>query len=294
MGTFQAVLLFSCVVSFCVQGDSCPFRHCAAALGGERVCRLWMAGCCFSSNCKFRHMRIDKRRSEIPCYWENQPGGCQKAHCAFLHLKERGGNGLAVPPSQKADASGLPPKSGLAESLGNQTELEKAPRRGGRKVAVRRIDWKTTFPPMQRRKRKAARMHPSAAEGTDEPPERKLPMAILASAPPEYTLVSAEVTKLPSSLELLLPGRQADSVAQPEVSSSPSQYSQAADETQQLSCTEAGKALVSEDDDDDEDLEKLLMEMTGEELEGESDVDAEKDVDELLLELSDITDSVTP
>ena len=41
-----------------------------------------------------------KRRSEIPCYWENQPGGCQKAHCAFLHLKERGGNGLAVPPSQ--------------------------------------------------------------------------------------------------------------------------------------------------------------------------------------------------
>jgi len=43
-------------------------------------------------------------------------------------------------------------------------------------VAVRRIDWKTTFPPMQRHKRKAARMHPSAAEGTDEPPERKLPM----------------------------------------------------------------------------------------------------------------------
>jgi len=83
-------------------------------------------------------------------------------------------------------------------------------------------------------------------------------------------------------------------VAQPEVSSSPSQYSQAADETQQLSCTEAGKALVSEDDDDDEDLEKLLMEMTGEELEGETDVDAEKDVDELLLELSDIIDSVTP
>ena len=30
----------------------------------------------------------------------------------------------------EAHASGLPPKSGLAESLGNQTELEKAPRRG--------------------------------------------------------------------------------------------------------------------------------------------------------------------
>ena len=83
-------------------------------------------------------------------------------------------------------------------------------------------------------------------------------------------------------------------MAQSEVSSAPSYSSQDADETQQLSCTEAGKALVSEDDDDDEDLEKLLMEMTGEELEGETDVDAEKDVDELLLELSDITDSVTP
>ena len=79
-------------------------------------------------------------------------------------------------------------------------------------------------------------------------------------------------------------------MAQPEVSSSPSQYSQAADETQQLSHTEAGKALASEE----EDLEKLVMEIPGGELEGEIEVDAEKDVDELLLELSDIIDSVTP
>ncbi|XP_040539735.1 zinc finger CCCH domain-containing protein 11A-like isoform X4 [Gallus gallus] len=86
--------------STCTKGDSCPFRHCEAALGSEQVCRLWVEGRCSSGNCKFRHMRIDKKRSEIPCYWEDQPGGCQKAHCAFLHLKERGGNGLAVPPSQ--------------------------------------------------------------------------------------------------------------------------------------------------------------------------------------------------
>ena len=30
----------------------------------------------------------------------------------------------------EADASGLPPKSGLAESLGSQTQVEKAPMRG--------------------------------------------------------------------------------------------------------------------------------------------------------------------
>ena len=59
MGTFQAVLLFSRLVSFCVQGDSCPFRHCEAALGSEQVCRLWVEGRCSSGNCKFRHMRID-------------------------------------------------------------------------------------------------------------------------------------------------------------------------------------------------------------------------------------------
>ena len=78
-------------------------------------------------------------------------------------------------------------------------------------------------------------------------------------------------------------------MAQSEVSNSTSHSSQEADKTQQLSCTEAGKALVSEDDD----LQKLLMEITGE-LEGENDVDAEKGVDELLLELSEITDSVIP
>eukprot|EP00076_Gallus_gallus_P031408 XP_015157489.1 zinc finger CCCH domain-containing protein 11A-like isoform X1 [Gallus gallus] len=321
MGTFQAVLLFSRVVSFCVQGDSCPFRHCEAALGSEQVCRLWVEGRCSSGNCKFRHMRIDKKRSEIPCYWEDQPGGCQKAHCAFLHLKERGGNGLAVPPSQKADASGLPPKSGLAGSLGKKPG--KAPKRvdiptsshgpagkkrkrseeeegkvkelpckkrvkGGRKEAVKPIDWKTTFPPKQKRKRKAAEMHPSAAEDTDEPPAKKLPTAIVPALPGDSLVTIPAVETPPSSLELL-PGSQADSVAQSEVSSAPSYSSQDAAETQQLSCAEAGEALVSEEDD----LEQFVMEITGE-LEGEIEVDAEKDVDELLLELSDIIDSVTP
>ncbi|XP_072205411.1 uncharacterized protein [Excalfactoria chinensis] len=195
--------------STCTKGDSCPFRHCEAALGSERVCRLWAEGCCLRADCKFRHMRIDKKRSLIPCFWENQPGGCQKPHCAFRHLKDRGGNGLSTAPSHKADTRGLPPKSGLAKGLWNQTEVDKAPEgvdipasshgpagrkrkrseerkvgelprkkrvKGGRKVSVRPIDWKTTFPTMRRQKRKAAEMHPSAAEDTDEPPDRKLAM----------------------------------------------------------------------------------------------------------------------
>jgi len=44
----------------------------------------------------------------------------------------------------------------------------------GRKLAARPIDWKTTFSTKQRWKQKAAEMHPSAAEDTDEPPARKL------------------------------------------------------------------------------------------------------------------------
>ncbi|XP_035218809.1 zinc finger CCCH domain-containing protein 11A-like, partial [Stegodyphus dumicola] len=28
-------------------------------------------------------------RATIPCYWENQPGGCRKPHCVFLHQKVR-------------------------------------------------------------------------------------------------------------------------------------------------------------------------------------------------------------
>ncbi|XP_015714720.1 zinc finger CCCH domain-containing protein 11A-like [Coturnix japonica] len=100
--------------------------------------------------------------------------------------------------------------------------------KGGRRVSVRPIDWKTTFPPTRRQKRKAAEIHPSAAEDTDEPPAKKLPMEILASVPPEYTLVSVEVIKLPSSLELL-PGSHADPMAQPEESNTTSCSSQGAE-----------------------------------------------------------------
>ena len=53
------VLISSLWVSFWLQGDSCSFRHCAAALGNERVCRLWQEGRCFKTTCRFRHMEVD-------------------------------------------------------------------------------------------------------------------------------------------------------------------------------------------------------------------------------------------
>ncbi|NXN97898.1 ZC11A protein, partial [Rhinopomastus cyanomelas] len=88
--------------STCNKGDSCSFRHCEAALGNETVCTLWQEGRCFRNICRFRHMEIDKKRSEIPCYWENQPVGCQKSNCAFHHTKGRYVDGLFLPPSKTA------------------------------------------------------------------------------------------------------------------------------------------------------------------------------------------------
>ncbi|KAL2090873.1 hypothetical protein ACEWY4_013136 [Coilia grayii] len=75
--------------STCTKGDSCPFRHCEAAMGSEVECSLWQENRCFRKVCMFRHMEIKKNRNVIPCYWEKQPSGCQKPHCAFHHEKPR-------------------------------------------------------------------------------------------------------------------------------------------------------------------------------------------------------------
>jgi len=32
---------------------------------------------------------LQKNRKMIPCYWENQPGGCRKPHCSFQHKNPR-------------------------------------------------------------------------------------------------------------------------------------------------------------------------------------------------------------
>lgn len=45
-------------------------------------------------------MEIEKNRKVIACYWENQPGGCQKPHCAFNHKKPRLIDGNCFPPDK--------------------------------------------------------------------------------------------------------------------------------------------------------------------------------------------------
>ncbi|XP_055724867.1 zinc finger CCCH domain-containing protein 11A-like isoform X2 [Salvelinus fontinalis] len=45
-------------------------------------------------------MEIKKNRKEMACYWENQPAGCQKPHCAFHHEKPRFIDGQYVPPNK--------------------------------------------------------------------------------------------------------------------------------------------------------------------------------------------------
>ncbi|MEE6513515.1 hypothetical protein FKM82_021200 [Ascaphus truei] len=64
------------------------------------VCTLWQEGRCFRQVCKYRHMEIDKKRSKIPCYWENQISGCQKGNCAFHHAKGRFVDGIFLLPSK--------------------------------------------------------------------------------------------------------------------------------------------------------------------------------------------------
>uniref|UniRef100_A0A663EX01 C3H1-type domain-containing protein n=1 Tax=Aquila chrysaetos chrysaetos TaxID=223781 RepID=A0A663EX01_AQUCH len=112
--------------STCNKGDSCSFRHCEAALGKERVCKLWQEGRCFRTTCRFRHMEVDKKRGEIPCYWENEPAGCQKSNCAFRHTKGRYVDGRFFPPSKTTLASPPEPAEDdvkMAQASLQQTKL---------------------------------------------------------------------------------------------------------------------------------------------------------------------------
>ncbi|OWR43502.1 putative zinc finger CCCH type containing 11A isoform 2 [Danaus plexippus plexippus] len=87
--------------STCTKGDNCMFRHEPSALGCETMCTAWQQGKCLDKCCKLRHMELRKNRKQIPCYWENQPGGCQKKHCPFMH-KNPDARSDGIAPSQPA------------------------------------------------------------------------------------------------------------------------------------------------------------------------------------------------
>lgn len=80
--------------SSCSKGDDCSFRHCEAALGSETVCVFWKSGSCVRPDCRFRHAIVRPSdaptdRSRTPCYFESQPGGCQKSNCHFRHRNQQ-------------------------------------------------------------------------------------------------------------------------------------------------------------------------------------------------------------
>ncbi|KAM4045362.1 zinc finger CCCH domain-containing protein 11A-like [Anomaloglossus baeobatrachus] len=138
--------------STCTKGDGCAFRHCEAALGNETVCALWKEGRCFRQICKFRHMEIDKKCSEIACYWENQISGCQKANCAFHHTKGRFVDGAFFPPS-KAVGTPQPCEPDVPTSLPSPTpaKLSVAPTpqlRGVKKLEATENVPSPTHPPV--------------------------------------------------------------------------------------------------------------------------------------------------
>uniref|UniRef100_A0A8C7G5P4 C3H1-type domain-containing protein n=1 Tax=Oncorhynchus kisutch TaxID=8019 RepID=A0A8C7G5P4_ONCKI len=85
----------------CAKGDSCPFRHCEAAKGSNFVCSLWQERRCSQQVSMFCHMQIKVRiGKEIACYFETQPAGCQKQHCAFHHDKPHFIEGQYIPLSR--------------------------------------------------------------------------------------------------------------------------------------------------------------------------------------------------
>lgn len=110
--------------STCRKGKSCTYRHEPSALGHETPCRLWLENKCYNPTCSMRHMKIQviiffffiintilrnnltdnensfylffgvhsshqKPRSATACFFETQPGGCQKPHCVFQHKLPR-------------------------------------------------------------------------------------------------------------------------------------------------------------------------------------------------------------
>lgn len=134
--------------STCTKGDSCPFRHCEAAIGNEIVCNLWEEGRCFRPMCKFRHFQITHNRKEIACYWENQPAGCQKPHCAFFHEKPRYIDGLYVPPDKSIKKNEEVPQEEPAPAQANLPTASNPQVRGVKKSESQEPVPSPTHPPV--------------------------------------------------------------------------------------------------------------------------------------------------
>lgn len=73
--------------SSCSKGEQCKFRHSVKARLSETICETFKStGTCPNRACSQRHSTYheEKKRSHIPCYWEEH-GGCTKDFCPFQH-----------------------------------------------------------------------------------------------------------------------------------------------------------------------------------------------------------------
>ncbi|XP_041969171.1 zinc finger CCCH domain-containing protein 11B-like [Aricia agestis] len=104
--------------STCIKGDNCVFRHEPLALGCETMCAAWQQGKCMDRRCKLRHMELRKNRKQIPCYWENQPSGCRKKYCPFLHKNRHASDMRAdeVTPANTVPNTTAQPASSVPDS----------------------------------------------------------------------------------------------------------------------------------------------------------------------------------
>uniref|UniRef100_A0A663FGH9 C3H1-type domain-containing protein n=1 Tax=Aquila chrysaetos chrysaetos TaxID=223781 RepID=A0A663FGH9_AQUCH len=166
-----------------------------------------------------------------------------------------------------------------------------------RKVCLKPLDGKATFPTKQPLKRKAAESHPSAvaavkplsATGGDgkEPSAKKAAVAVVPALP-EDSLLSIRGREKPQASPELHTGSQADSVAPPEVSSSTSASSEGAVKKRRLSFSGAWEAPFSVEDD----FEKFLWEISGGKLEEEIDVDPENEEDDMFMEIGELIEGL--
>ncbi|XP_044747994.1 zinc finger CCCH domain-containing protein 11B-like isoform X2 [Coccinella septempunctata] len=112
--------------STCTKGDSCTFRHEPSALGCETMCSFWKEGKCLNVHCNYRHMELRKNRKAIQCYWENQPGGCLKPHCPFLH-QNVGQSSANLDDNTNTNAN----NSNSTEETENTEEVSQSPTQNG-------------------------------------------------------------------------------------------------------------------------------------------------------------------
>eukprot|EP00088_Acartia_fossae_P006962 TRINITY_DN13218_c0_g1_i6.p1 TRINITY_DN13218_c0_g1~~TRINITY_DN13218_c0_g1_i6.p1 ORF type:complete len:661 (+),score=161.31 TRINITY_DN13218_c0_g1_i6:30-2012(+) len=96
--------------STCSKGGSCQFRHEPQAKLTDVVCYFWKSSNCTRPNCPYRHSEKDasfpklsntyppstsqavnqtfEKKVNKQCFWDKQPSGCTKRHCAYLHYSK--------------------------------------------------------------------------------------------------------------------------------------------------------------------------------------------------------------